>query len=566
MKTALLNNRYRILQTLGRGGFGETFLAIDTHMPSERKCVLKQLKPIIEEPTIPEWMQERFKREAAILEELGEKHEQIPRLYAYFSEEGKFYLVQEWIEGVTLAEKQQQEGRVTEEEVREILVSILPVLDFIHSRRIIHRDIKPDNIILRASDDKPVLIDFGAVKEAIATAINTNFSHSLSMSIGTPGYMPSEQAAGRPVYSSDLYSLGLSAIFLLTGKSPQDLETDSQTGEILWRRYAPNMHSNLATVLDKTIRFHPRDRFPNAKEMLSALDYLPRVKTGATRATAVVAPVNISSKKKSAPEPLTENTVAISSPNNRKKTNKGIGFLKLLLGFLFMGGIGIAAFVVGFGLFLGTRERSPEIASPPSPSIEDETIPTPAKVESPESEGTSEAEPIPETEIAIEPEPPEVIVETPPETPQEPEKRPEVNRGKVISVPAITTGVGETQLVSSIGEPTTKGRGYWQDSQKWSYKDYVPNQVDLTYVFDTDTGTVRESGVSFAQSVDLRVMQKTLNDLLGGNAPESALEALKQVHEREENLRSFQVDNLKVMIQLNSNDRIYITVREADFH
>ena len=220
MKAVLLNNRYRILETLGRGGFGETYLTEDTHMPSGRKCVLKQLKPIIKNPKTPLWIKERFQREAAILEELGQGSNQIPRLYAYFSENDKFYLVQEWIEGLTLDQYWSQEGNLHRDEVRQILLQLLPVLDYVHSRRIIHRDIKPENIILRQGDKIPFLIDFGAVKEAIATEVNEDSSSSFSASIGTPGYMSSEQAAGRPIYSSDLYSLGLTMIFLLTGKSP----------------------------------------------------------------------------------------------------------------------------------------------------------------------------------------------------------------------------------------------------------------------------------------------------------------------------------------------------------
>ncbi len=97
--STLLNNRYQIQKTIGKGGFSETFLAVDTHLPSGKQCVIKQLKPIIQEPTLPQWMCDRFDQEARILEDLGENHQQIPRLYAYFQEDKNFYLVQEWIEG-----------------------------------------------------------------------------------------------------------------------------------------------------------------------------------------------------------------------------------------------------------------------------------------------------------------------------------------------------------------------------------------------------------------------------------------------------------------------------------
>lgn len=265
----MLNNRYEISKTLGRGGFGETFLAIDTRMPSRRQCVIKQLKP--DEATTntaptPDWFEKRFQREAAILEELGRNHPQIPQLYDYFSEGENFFFVQEWIEGITLSQKHQQEGNLSEGEVEKILRELLPVLDYIHGRGIIHRDIKPDNIILRASDGKPVLIDFGIVKE-----VNNINVGSKTVSLGTPGYMASEQAAGHPVRSSDLYSLGLTAIFLLTGKTPQSLTSDPNTSEILWRKDAPSLHSNLAAVIDRAVRFHPRDRFTSAQEMLTFL-------------------------------------------------------------------------------------------------------------------------------------------------------------------------------------------------------------------------------------------------------------------------------------------------------
>ncbi|WP_414549765.1 protein kinase domain-containing protein [Anabaena sp. CCY 0017] len=267
----LLNNRYQVIRTLGSGGFGETFLAEDTQMPSSRRCVIKQLRPIQNNPQIYQLVQERFQREAAILEDLGGYTDQIPTLYAYFQSEGQFYLVQEWIEGDTLTAKLQKQGLFSESAVRQILVDLLPVLEYVHSKRIIHRDIKPDNIMLRHRDGKSVLIDFGAVRESMGTVMNSQGNPTSSIVIGTPGYMPSEQAAGRPVYSSDLYSLALTAIYLLTGKQPQQLESDSQTGEIVWRQYASQVSPTLAGVIDRAIAYHPRERFSTPTEMLSAL-------------------------------------------------------------------------------------------------------------------------------------------------------------------------------------------------------------------------------------------------------------------------------------------------------
>ena len=267
----LLENRYQILRALGQGGFGETFLAEDTHLPSGRHCVIKQLKPVNNDPKIYQVIKDRFQREAVMLEELGAANKQIPGLYAYFESDSQFYLVQEYIEGTTLSAHLQTKGTLSESSLREILVNLLPILDYIHSKRIIHRDIKPDNIILRNGDRLPVLIDFGAVKEAMGTLVSPSGHANSSIVIGTPGFMPSEQTAGRPVFSSDLYSLSLTAIYGLTGKTPQDLESDPQTGELIWRKYAPTVSPSLADILDKALQFHPRDRYNNASEMLAAL-------------------------------------------------------------------------------------------------------------------------------------------------------------------------------------------------------------------------------------------------------------------------------------------------------
>lgn len=270
----LLNNRYQVIQVLGDGGFGKTFLAEDTQMPSSRKCVVKQLKPIHDNSVIHQLVQERFQREAALLEELGDSHGQIPRLYAYFAEEGEFYLVEEWVEGDTLTQKLHKERLFSEASVREILANLLPVIDYIHQRQIVHRDIKPDNIILRQRDTKPVLIDFGAVKETMGTVLTSQGNSSRSIVVGTTGYMPSEQLAGRPIFASDLYSLGMTAIYMLTGKMPQELDSDPLTGEMRWKHYAPGISTGFANFLDKAIQLQPRDRFTTAQEMQTALSSL----------------------------------------------------------------------------------------------------------------------------------------------------------------------------------------------------------------------------------------------------------------------------------------------------
>ncbi|PZO20753.1 MAG: serine/threonine protein kinase [Leptolyngbya foveolarum] len=266
----LINRRYKVIRTLGEGGFGHAYLTEDTQMPSHRQCVVKQLKPVAAGTEIYQVVQQRFEREAAMLEKLGENHPQIPRLYAYFSENQQFYLVQEWIEGETLDALVEQ-GVLDEAKVIAIVSSLLKVLDFIHTQGVIHRDIKPDNVILRSHSQQPVLIDFGAMRETMGTVFNSRNHPISSIVIGTPGYMSSEQAAGRPVPSSDLYSLGLMAIYLLTGKIPQELPSDPRSGELIWQDLATHVSPQLIAVIDRAVQSHPRDRYSSALEMLSAL-------------------------------------------------------------------------------------------------------------------------------------------------------------------------------------------------------------------------------------------------------------------------------------------------------
>jgi serine/threonine-protein kinase len=454
--TMLLSNRYQILETLGQGGFGETFLAIDTQMPSTRKCVIKQLKPTLQQSkSIPQWLQERFKLEAAVLEKLGENHPQIPCLYAYFSENNHFYLVQEWIEGDTLSQVHQRRGNFSVTEVTELLSNILPILDYIHAHHIIHRDIKPDNIIIRAIDGQPVLIDFGIVKESVATMINSNGKTAYSIAWGTPGYMPSEQAAGRPVYSSDLYSLGLTAVFLLTGKTPQYLEIEPYTGEVLWGKEIPDLDSDLTSIINRTLCFHPKDRFLTAKKMLASLNISSPTVTAATTIAVMSNPFGL--KPQLYPS-------ASSSEYDRETP-----WALLVLGSFVVVSAIFGALILAF--ILTTKERSsPSL----SPSNVLKSIELPLKTSPPSqikrfARPEPEVSPTPESEVSPTPEPevsptPEPEVSPTPEPEVSPTPEPEVSpTDELPSIPEPTTIVPipiespslgtSSQGSSSVGEP-----------------------------------------------------------------------------------------------------------------
>ena len=201
-----------------------------------------------------------FRQEAKILETLAGKHNQISQFYNYFNDGSYLYLVQEWISGITLEQKLQQQKKLSEVEVREILLNLLSVVDYIHSQGIVHRDIKPRNIILRDHDNLPVLIDFGVARQ-IKGGAETDLYQSKIIA-GTPGYMSLEQAMGQTAYSNDLYSLGLTAIHLLTGKSPLNIDLTQQKIPI---------SRNLMDVLSQAIASNPQQRFTSAPEMRSAL-------------------------------------------------------------------------------------------------------------------------------------------------------------------------------------------------------------------------------------------------------------------------------------------------------
>ncbi|MEH1909038.1 MAG: protein kinase [Nostoc sp.] len=265
----ILRQRYKIVRLLGSGSFGVTYLAEDLDLPDHPLCVVKNLKQM-QNPEDLQLARVLFDREAKVLYRLGNECSQIPRLFAHFEENGEFYLVQEFIDGHDLSEKIFPGNRLSEAEVTQILQEILEVLTFIHDKNIIHRDIKAQNLMRRNTDDKIVLIDFGAVKQISGLAVNSQGQANVSVIVGTSGYMPSEQLNGYPKLSSDIYAVGMLGIYALTGIRPQELPKNSETFEVIWRNRA-SVSPRLADVLDKMVCYQFNERYQTASEALQAL-------------------------------------------------------------------------------------------------------------------------------------------------------------------------------------------------------------------------------------------------------------------------------------------------------
>lgn len=284
-----LKERYHSIQPIGRGGFGRTFLAVDEDLPSKPRCVIKQLCLQSQDSLVLKKATQLFQQEAERLDELG-KHPQIPTLLAHFEQNKQLYLVQELIEGQTLEQELEQKGVFNESQIWELLRDLLPVLKFIHDRNVIHRDIKPANIIRRRSDSlsfgndfakldsyasrQLILIDFGVAKLLTGTAL-----FHTGTTVGSPEYMAPEQTKGKALPASDLYSLGVTCIHLLTNVPPFDM-FDIINNRWAWRDFLLKdkvVSERLGHFLDKLLENTIARRYQSASEVLQVLNSSQRV-------------------------------------------------------------------------------------------------------------------------------------------------------------------------------------------------------------------------------------------------------------------------------------------------
>jgi serine/threonine protein kinase len=309
----LLRDRYRILNLLGEGGFGRTFLAVD-ELQSPLFCVVKQLLP--NHSIHRQKIQTLFQQEAQRLAQL-EDHPQIPKLLDSFEQDGESFIVQEWIDGWTLQQEVAGSIPFHEIEVRKVLQEMLPVLQYLHDRQIVHRDIKPDNIIRRKCDRQLVLVDFGAAKQLI----NIRPVYTGTM-IGSVEYAAPEQIKGQAVFASDLYSLGVTCLYLLTQTSPFDLY-DIVENDWKWQAYLPQPISrDLKVILNKLLQPSVRRRYQSATEVLTDLN-ASSMTDGQVK---ISIPVNLISSASNI-----ENSDQCKTTSNKSTSNSNFSVSPLLL-------------------------------------------------------------------------------------------------------------------------------------------------------------------------------------------------------------------------------------------
>jgi serine/threonine protein kinase len=265
----LLENRYRAQKLLGQGGFGRTFQAVDENQPGQPLCVIKQFVYKSLDPSVQQTAISLFREEVKHLASLG-NHPQIPKLLSYFDLNGQPYLVQEFVDGQDLAQELTIEGVFSQQKIRDLLNSLLPVLDFLHNQiiPIIHRDIKPANIIRRSSDGSLVLVDFGAAKQATRTILAKT-----GTMIGSAEYSSPEQTRGKPTFASDVFSLGVTCINLLTGVSPFALFSTTEDNWV-WRDYLVGnpIDNVLGQILDTMIVPAQSLRYRSATAVIDQLN------------------------------------------------------------------------------------------------------------------------------------------------------------------------------------------------------------------------------------------------------------------------------------------------------
>ncbi|MBE9180360.1 serine/threonine protein kinase [Oculatella sp. LEGE 06141] len=554
--TTLQGGKYTLEHVLGQGGFGITLKA--THHYLRQTVVIKTLDPAKRlDPQFAQadrWFRDEARRLALCV------HPNIVRVNDFFTEDGMSYLVMDYIRGQSLEEIVFPNQPLPEEVAIHYIRQIGAALEVVHNNGLLHRDVKPQNIMLRQGTQEVVLIDFGIAREFTPDTTQTHTS------IATAGYAPIEQylAQAKRTPATDVYGLAATLYALLTAyvpvasilrdrqpmPAPRDLQPQisAAVNQAVMRGMAVDVRYRPATVAD-WLALLPGGATPATASAIPA----PQGATPTTAATVAVSPRAAAPRSPGTSQgrsrPRSRPAAAIPSPrpssNWKALTIAGVVAI-----------VSIVAAAVG-----AVWQQSQQTASTPTPTP---TVATSPEVEIPTPTPTPFEEPTPTPTPTPEAESPSPVAEPLDDTAADDNPPPEPPRRS--SVPGIPTGTSEAQIVELLGEPNSRNpNALWQNTRSALYE-LVPNQVTVAYLYDKDSDRVRQTEASFAQSVDPLVMRVTLNGMLNGQASESIEQGLAAVRQRETNEYSFSTGGVKGVIQRNDRDRIYIGVWDEDLH
>ena len=511
----LLQNRYSIVHIERIGSFSKIFFALDTYQNPPRSCLIQVFEPIIQKLKLAKWIETEFQKEAKHLKQLSLRNRHIPEIYSYSSELQAYYIVRELIEGEPLSKRVEIKGVLSCAEARAVALDLLPVLNYLHQAGVIHQNIKPKNIILRNDDRMPMLINFGSIKQIVNT-YGLYGDKQIFSTNNVYGYAPAEQAIGKSVPASDLYSLGLTLLYLVTAKHPVDLPVDANSGNILVPEPIYDEDPHLADIIARAICFNLGDRYGSAAEMLEDLE---RAKSSQWRSNQNAAPTPVKLSQAIA----TETAVHKQTERDSAPPRNWWKWAMYLLSAMYITGAAL------FALYDRNLNRS-LVRSLPESSV------APSEPESP---------PVPESV-------PPLALSSDPEA--------------TIEIPILATGTSKEELRQVLGQPNAIQQGYWPNSSAWIYKKQASDSIDLGYLFDLDTDRLRQTEVAIAPSVGLATIEDILHNLLEGDTDPAIDRELARIYNRQINEYAFEIGNLEGSIEREADDHIYLGVWEADFH
>ncbi len=557
---SLQGGKYTLDEELGRGGFGITFKA--THHLLGQVVVIKT--PNEEWRSDPQFAdyQRKFQDEARRLAVCV--HPNIVRVSDFFIEDGLSYMVMDYIPGATLDQVIIAHHPLPEALALHYIRQIGSALKVVHQNGLLHRDVKPQNIILRHSTDQVVLIDFGIAREFTPGATQT---HTNLISVG---YAPIEQYLAKEKRSpaTDVYGLAATLYSLLTAEIPVASILRDRQPLPEPRQLRPDLSPAVNQAIIRGMAMEANYRPASVDEWLALL-------SGAVPATPAIVPPPMSSPA-SQQSPPTAATVAVSPrqghqhaggtipaaiagqpvhPVSPAQRSRNLHPIPILVGLSLLT---LTTVTVGAIWHKNRQQPDEVIVEQPTPTPSTE----PPVTSSPRPSATPpEVKPSPSPTTAPSP--------SPSPAPSEPSTNPPTSQAEgtaPTTIRGFAPGTAESEIKANLGEPTSSnGNGYWPNTRTALY-DIVPNQVTLAYIYDRTSNKVRQTEASFAQSANQMQMQVTLNGMMRAMAPGDALDGLQKVYNRQTNEYSFSKDNLKGIIQRNDKDRIYIAVWEDDLH